>query len=132
MSLRRLAWALICGSCLIASLGASVVALILAAHLGLSVLVGADFAWAILLGAVAALLLGAAVALQLILAPRRTRAPKAAERDPDHALALGFVRDRPVVAVALAAAGVLLAARNPRYLGAAVRAFITRRRLASP
>jgi hypothetical protein len=127
VSLRRLLAALICGVVLLASLAVALTALVFAAHAAVAPFVGDAFAWAILLGVLALCVAVAGVVATSIIGPRR--APRAvAKPDEGEAAALRFARDQPVVAVAVAALGVLLAARNPRYLGAAVRAFLARPR----
>jgi hypothetical protein len=61
----------------------------------------------------------------LVLALKRRPAPTSAEA----ALGaldriLGFVRDKPILAISAAIGAGLMSVRNPRYLGAVVRAFL--------
>ncbi len=127
MSLGRLLAALICGAILAASVTAATTALIIGAHAALAPLVGDAFAWAILLALLAGGLAGAGLGASRALEPKRPR-PSSGRPDPGEAAARRFVRDRPLVAMAVAALGVLLATRSPTYLGAAARAFLVRRR----
>lgn len=66
------------------------------------------------------LLLGVAVALIPKAAPARVSAKG---KDPVERI-INFFRDTPITAIAAAAATGILAIRNPRYLGAAVRSFL--------
>jgi hypothetical protein len=62
----------------------------------------------------------------LLLALSGRRKPPPAPEAPDGFLAraLGFVKNKPVLAATAAIGAGVMAARNPKYLGAVLRAFI--------
>jgi hypothetical protein len=103
------------------SAGVCVVALAFALYALVKPYVGGAGGAAIVAGA-AALLIGliALVLSNMGRPPRR----KPTEPETFGSRAIDFIRDRPVLAIAAAIAAGLLAVRNPRYLGEAIRAFV--------
>jgi len=72
----------------------------------------------------AAALFIAIIAMILSAMGRPPRRKKPSEPQTFIERATEFIRDKPVLAVAAALAAGLLAVRNPRYLGAALRSFV--------
>jgi cobalamin synthase len=69
---------------------------------------------------VAALLMAIGALVALLMA----RPPKRRENDSFAARALDYAREKPVVAIAAAAAAGLIAVRNPKLITAALTAFL--------
>ncbi|HWF01616.1 MAG TPA: hypothetical protein VG248_17570 [Caulobacteraceae bacterium] len=123
---RLLATAMIVAA-LLACGGAIVVSLAFAVFALLQPLVGDAGAAAVVAGG-AALVLGAcALVANLILAPRRRAAPPAPAASPTLARVMELVADRPVATIAGGLVAAVLAARDPEYVGAALRAFLAGR-----
>ena len=102
------------------SAGVFVVALAFALYAAVKPYVGAAGGAAVVAAAAALLI----AMIGLILA----NAGKPPKRKPAEPQTLGeritdFIRDKPVVAIAGAIAAGIMAVRNPRYLGAVIRAF---------
>ncbi len=120
--LRRLILALAAIAAFAASAAVCVVALAFALYALVEPYVGRAGAAAIV-AAVAALVIAGSALLIGVAAKakrgRRTTAPVGGVVER----VTRFVRDKPVVAISAALAAGFLAVRNPRYLGAAVRAF---------
>jgi hypothetical protein len=118
---RRLLFVLASVSALSVSAGVFVVALAFALYAAVKPYVGPAGASAIVAGAAAVL----AALIGLILgAAAKPPKRKAAEPQKLVERLLDFVKEKPVITIAGAVATGLLAVRNPRYLGAVIRAFV--------
>ncbi|HEY5071021.1 MAG TPA: hypothetical protein VII63_03220 [Caulobacteraceae bacterium] len=128
MILRRLTLALTAAAVFATSAAVAVIAVAFALYALLLAYVTPAGAAAIVAGAAAAVL-----ALGALIIGRRPRVKRAAAQPPRATgfmeRALTLVRDKPVVAIAAAIGAGFLVIRNPRYLGAAVRAFVEGREL---
>ncbi len=124
MILRRLILGLAGAAALAASAAVMVVALAFALYALVEPYVGRAGAAAIVVGSAALLMALCAALIFLVARPRRRKAlpPKAMHSLVDRALE--FVRDKPVVSIAASLAAGLFAIRDPKYLGAAIRAFL--------
>ena len=123
MIFRRLLLALMAAATLATAAAVCVVALAFALYALVEPRFGRAGAAAIVAGTTAALTLVAGVLMMWAAHRRRLRAPSAGvggliERS------LAFMQQRPIVSASAAAAAGLMAARNPRYLGEAIRAFL--------
>ncbi len=123
MIIRRLFLGLATAAAFAAAAAVCVVALAFALFALVEPYVGRAGAAAIVAGGAMLLLIVVALAVSMAARPKRRTAasgppPKALDR------AFNFVRQKPVVAITTAVAAGFLAVRNPRYLGAAVRAFM--------
>jgi hypothetical protein len=119
--LRRVLFYLASAAALATAAGVIVVALAYALYALVKPAIGAAGAAAVVAGA-AAVLIGL-IGFWLALASRPPRrkgraADTLAERIAD------FVREKPVTAIAAAVAAGLMAVRNPKYLGSALRSFL--------
>jgi len=125
---RRLFLLLAAATALAACAGVCVIALALALGAWVEPMVGAAGAAAIVAAAAALILaLGALILALGARARRRRLSPPGSSGLVERALAL--MRDKPVVAIVAAVGAGLLAIRNPRYLGAALRSFAEGREL---
>lgn len=127
MILRRLLLGLAAAAALSASAAVCVVALAFALYALVEPSVGRAGAAAIVAGSAALIIALTAAFIGAAAGYRRGKAPPAAtggivER------AMRLVRENPVVAISAALGAGFLAVRNPRYLGAAIRAFVEGRR----
>jgi hypothetical protein len=113
--------ALAAATALAVSAGVCVVALAFALYALVKPFVGPAGAAAIVAGAAAILIGVIGVVLANMGRPRRKK-PTEPQTVVDRITE--FVRDKPVLAVAAGLAAGVLAVRNPRYLGAALRAFV--------
>ncbi len=130
MILRRLILLSAILSALIVSLGVMVVAAIYALYALLVPQVGAANAAALMFGAVALLLGAASLGLWIVSrGPRRKPSPAPVKTRTESVIdrLAEIVRERPVVVIVAAVGAGILAVRNPRYLGLALRAFATPR-----
>ena len=121
MILRRLLLGLAIATALSASAAVCVVALAFALYAVVEPTLGRAGAAAIVAGAAALII---ALSAAFIGAAARS---KGANRPPPASLVervVRLVREKPVVAISTALGAGFLAVRNPRYLGAAVRAFL--------
>ncbi|HUZ11238.1 MAG TPA: hypothetical protein VMU93_00105 [Caulobacteraceae bacterium] len=123
MNLRRLLFVLGAISALAVSAGVCVVAAAFALFAVLSPEVGTAGAAALVCLA-GALLIGVIGLALMGLGRGRARRRKGAEPQRLVERAVEFLREQPVLAIAGALAAGLLAVRNPKYLGAAIRAFV--------
>ena len=121
MILRRILLALAGITALAVSAGVIVVALAFALYALVEPWTGRAGAGAVVAGAAAVL-----IALIGLLLSRMARPPRRKPGEPQNIVerVAEFVRDKPVTAVAAAVAAGLLAVRNPKYLGAMIRAFV--------
>jgi hypothetical protein len=119
--LRRILFLLMAASALAVSAGVIVIALAYALYALVKPDLGAAGAAAVVAGS-AALLIGLIGLLLGALARPPKRKTKAPENVVDRITE--FVRDKPVTAIAAAIGAGLLAIRNPKYLGAAIRSFV--------
>jgi len=118
--LRRIILFLASATALATAAGVIVVALAYGLYALVRPAVGPAGGAAVVAGA-AALLIGL-LGLVMALAARRPRRRREPETMVDRFVE--FVRDKPVTAIAAAIAAGLMAVRNPKYLGAAIRAFV--------
>ena len=124
MILRRLILGLAGAAAFAASAAVSVVALAFALYALAEPYVGRAGAAAIVVGA-AALLMALCAGVILIAARPRRRKPVAAKVAANMVeRVLDFIREKPIVAVGTALATGLMAVRDPKYVGAAFRAFV--------
>jgi len=119
--LRRILIALSGITALAVSAGVIVVALAFALYALVEPYVGRAGGAAVVAGA-AALLIG----LIGIMLANLGKPPKRKAVEPETLVdrIVAFIRDRPVTAIAAAIAAGLMAVRNPKYLGAMIRAFV--------
>jgi hypothetical protein len=118
---RRILFLLAAATMIAVSAGVIVVALAFALYALVKPGLGQAGAAGVVAGAAAVLI--ALVGLLLALSARRPRR-KAFEPKNLFDRAFQFLKEKPVTAVAAAAAAGLLMVRNPEYLGAAIRAFV--------
>jgi hypothetical protein len=118
---RRILFALAATMALAVSAGVFVVALAYGLFALVKPYVGSAGAAGIVAGAAALF-----IAIIAMILSGMGRPPKKKPSEPQTFVerATEFIRDKPVLAVAAALAAGLLAVRNPRYLGAALRSFI--------
>jgi hypothetical protein len=119
---RTVLLALIAASAFAAGAGVAVVALAFALYALVEPRLGAAGAAATVAGVTAGLMALGGVLMMVAARPRRRREPVA----PEGALerALGFIRQKPILAGAAAVGAGLLAVRNPKYLGEVLRSFL--------
>jgi hypothetical protein len=119
--LRRILLALAGVTALAVSAGVIVVALAYALYALVKPEIGPAGGAAVVAGA-AAILIG----LIGIVLTRMARPPRRRRAEPQSLVdrAVEFVRDKPVTSIAAAIAAGLVAVRNPKYLGAVMRAFV--------
>lgn len=120
MILRRLILALAGAAAFAASAAVFILALAFALYALIEPELGRAGAAAVVAGAAALLIVLAALGIGMA---RRRKTPAAAPRSFLER-AMDLVREKPVVAVSAALAAGFLAIRNPKYLGAAIRAFV--------
>ena len=120
--MRRLILALAAAAAFAASAAVCVVALAFALYALVEPYVGRAGAAAIVAAVAALIIAGAALFVGAAAKAKRGRRVPAAVGGVVERL-MRFVREKPVVAISAALAAGFLAVRNPRYLGAAVRAF---------
>ena len=120
---RRIVLALTAAAMLAAAGGVLVVSLAFALYALVEPYVGRAGAAASVAGT-AALFIGLGAGVLMIASRRKPskEMPPVAKGLVERAMR--FIREKPVVAVSAAAGAGLLAVRNPRYLGAAIRSFI--------
>jgi hypothetical protein len=118
---RRILFLVAAITALAVSAGVLVVSLAFALYALVKPYVGAAGGAAIVAGATCVLIALLGVSLTMAAKPPK-RLTKAPERIVDRIA--DFVRTKPVTAVAAAVATGLMAVRNPKYLGEAVRAFV--------
>ncbi|HUO11417.1 MAG TPA: hypothetical protein VMU37_01550 [Caulobacteraceae bacterium] len=122
MILRRVILFLASATALATAAGVIVVALAYALYALVRPSLGPAGGAAVVAGA-AALLIGLLgfVMGRAAKGPRRRRS-----REPDALVdrLVDFIRDKPITAIAAAVAAGLMTVRNPKYLGAAIRAFV--------
>jgi hypothetical protein len=120
--LRRILFFMASATALAVAAGVIVVALAYALFALVKPEIGPAGAAAVVAGA-AALLIGL-IGLALGMAARPPKRRKG--REPENVVEriADFVRDKPVTAIAAAIAAGLMAVRNPKYLGATIRAFM--------
>ena len=123
MIFRRLALALAGAAALATSAGVFVAALAFGLYAVVEPELGRPGAAAAVAAAAAVFIALAAVGIRLAGGAKRPKPTKVAVRNAVER-ALDLVRDQPVVAISAALAAGFLAIRNPRYLGAAIRAFV--------
>ncbi|HEY3798957.1 MAG TPA: hypothetical protein VGL58_11440 [Caulobacteraceae bacterium] len=121
MIFRRILFLFAAISALAVAAGVLVVALAYALFALMKPYVGSAGAAAVVAGATCVLIALLGVALTMAAKPPK-RISKAPERIVDRIA--DFVRTKPVTAVAAAVATGLMAVRNPKYLGEAIRAFV--------
>ena len=126
--LRRLFLALAAAAAFAASAAVCVVAVAFALYALIEPYLGRAGAAATVAAAAAVVIGLGAVFIGAAARSRRDRRPAAAVGGGMEKL-LRFVRDKPVVAISAALGAGFLAIRNPRYLGAAVRAFFEGREI---
>ncbi len=121
MILRRILFFLAATTAFAVSAGVVVIALAYALYALVKPSLGPAGASAVVAGAAALL-----IALIGVILAAVSRPPPRKARTSDSVVdrVVEFVRDRPVSAVAAAIAAGLMAVRNPKYLGAAIRAFV--------
>jgi hypothetical protein len=119
--LRRILLALAGVTALAVSAGVIVVALAYALYALVKPAIGPAGGAAVVAGA-AAMLIG----LIGVMLTRMARPPKRRRAEPQSLIdrVVEFVRDKPVTSIAAAVAAGLVAVRNPKYLGAVMRAFV--------
>lgn len=131
MIFRRLALALVAAAVLATSAAVAIVALALALYALVLPLLTPAGAAAVVAGAAAVVL--ATAALLLARRPRPRRETSKAHRTGNVVeRALALAQEKPVIAIAAALGAGFLIIRNPRYLGAAVRAFVEGRETPPP
>ncbi|MGI8841530.1 MAG: hypothetical protein ACR2F8_12230 [Caulobacteraceae bacterium] len=126
--LRRLFLALAAAAAFAASAAVCVVAIAFALYALIEPHVGRAGAAAIVAAAAALVIALGGLFIGAAARRRRDRQPAAAVGGAAERI-LRFVRDKPVVAISAALGAGFLAIRNPRYLGAAVRAFFEGREI---
>lgn len=121
MILRRILLALAGITALAVSAGVIVVALAYALYALVKPAIGPAGGAAVVAGAAATLIALIGVVLSTLARP-----PKRKASEPQTIIdrVVEFIRDKPVTAIAAAVAAGLLAVRNPKYLGAMIRAFV--------
>ncbi|MGI9169221.1 MAG: hypothetical protein ACR2FH_03475 [Caulobacteraceae bacterium] len=119
---RRIFLTLAAAAALATSAAVCVVALAFALYALVEPYVGKAGAAAIVAAVAAALIALAALFIGQAAKTKRREAPAKAVGGVAERV-MSFVRDKPVVAVSAALGVAFMAIRNPRYLGAAVRAF---------
>jgi len=121
--LRRIILFLASATALATAAGVIVVALAYALYALVKPALGPAGGAAVVAGAAALLIgfLGLVMSMAARGPPRRRR-----DREPETMVdrVVEFIRDKPVTTIAAAIATGLLAVRNPKYLGAAFRAFV--------
>ncbi len=125
--LRRLFLALAAAAAFAASAAICVVALAFALYALVEPYVGRAGAGAIVAAAAALVVAVSALFVGRAAKGKRDRRPATVARGVAGGVAerlVRFVREKPVVAISAALGAGFLAVRNPRYLGAAVRAFL--------
>ena len=121
MILRRILLALAGITALAVSAGVIVVALAYALYALVKPAIGPAGGAAVVAGSAATLIALIGVVLSTLARP-----PKRKASEPQTIIdrVVEFIRDKPVTAIAAAVAAGLLAVRNPKYLGAMIRAFV--------
>ncbi len=123
MILRRILLALLAAAIVSAGAGVAVVALAFALYALVEPRLGRAGAAAVVAGAAAGLIFLAGFGVALAgRRPPSTTAPAVPVGMLERVLA--FLSQRPVVAATTALGGAIIALRNPKYLGAALRAFL--------
>jgi hypothetical protein len=124
---RRLFLALAAAAAFAASAAVCVVALAFALYALVEPSLGRAGAAATVAASAALVIALAALMMSVAAKAKRGKAPPKMGGPMDRIVR--FVRDKPVVAISAALAAGFLAIRNPRYLGAAMRAFFEGREL---
>ncbi len=130
MILRRLTLVLAAAAVMATSASVATVALAFALYALVVPYVGAAGAGAVVAGAAALML---AIIAMIFSGPRmRRESSSSVQAGSLVERAFSLARDRPVVAIAAALGVGFMVIRNPRYLGAAVRAFVEGRETPPP